>query len=234
MWPSGPCFDRHARAVISRDSREVALERERHLDVYRVEYLAQWQSSEQRYLDAAIIDRIFEELSDDVRLALERESGAALHIDLSLSRDPSALTVCRLVIVDFEEHFVLHPLASWLPSKSPEGVVDFDDIAAVAVDLALKYGARISLDRFQHVAMEEKIEALLDARGISGLAYAMHAPQVIQTSALSKLERWEFFKRTAAEGRVHALPNDLARRELEFLQLINHSIGAPTSGPVTW
>ncbi len=236
MWPDGPNFAAQTRAVISADTRELQVEHDRDPASYLVEFEGQWATVSDRYLPASMVDKIFEPFDGRVLEELDPkryQCRYALHIDLSLSGDNSALALGHIENLDGAEHVVYDRLIIWRPSDYADRQVDYDEIAETAVELATVYDAAITIDQYQSMAMIDKINRRLEQRSAGGLRGAQMAPQVVNTTGPSKLERWELTKGCASEGRLHAPFDKQAHDELSFLRRVDHRIEAPTSGPVT-
>lgn len=236
MWPDGPTFNTLKQPVISPDSRHLDAQRERDLATYLVEYEGQWATVADRYLPEPTVDKIFDSLGDREFTDDTTPNPTwpyALHIDLSLSGDNSALILGHLEPIDGQQHVVVDRALHWEPRNYSNHQVDYDEIAEVAVELAVRFGARITLDQFQSMAMTDKIDARLATRGLSGLQRALMSPTVVPSEPHEKLARWELVKTIAAEGRLHAPYHQLLHDELSYLRRIDRHIAAPTSGPVT-
>ena len=172
MWPGGPPFPTFTRPQIARDSPRLQRERERDYANYLVEYEAQWATVSDRYIPATTVARIFDLFqpppADETRPS--QPCPAALHIDLSLSGDNSALAVGRLIYIDGQQHVIFVDLRHWLPAGDASGGQDYyDKIADIAVPLAIHHGATITIDQYQSVAMIDRINARLQKWAVTGL-----------------------------------------------------------------
>ncbi|WP_394941309.1 hypothetical protein [uncultured Ilumatobacter sp.] len=236
MWPGSPTFSCDLKPVITADSRDLGVERHRDLASYLVEYEGQWATVSDRYLSAFIVEAIFAPLGERHFEASARPTPSvesAIHIDLSLSGDNTALVLAHREIIDGGVHVIVDQIVVWRPQDYGNGQVDYDEIADTAARLAVAHDARISLDHFQSIAMIDKITARLRTAGINGLQAANYSPSVVHANHTEKLERWELTKTSAAEGRLHSPLHQLLHDELSFLRRVDHRIEAPTSGPVT-
>ena len=235
MWPGGPTFRTGRKPVISPNSPQLEADRQRDYSAYLVEYEAQWATVADRYLPASTVDKIFEPFSIG---AADRQTPAsacrsALHIDLSLSGDNTALALGHVAPFDGTSHIIFDELRSWSPRDEPTGEIDYDMIAAVAVELSLPVDARITMDQYQSRVMKQKINDLMLRAGVSSRRLLQVRPRELTITSERKLQRWELFKTLAAEGCIHAPYDQQAYDELSFLRRVNRAIMAPTSGPAT-
>jgi hypothetical protein len=236
MWPGSPTFANGLTPIITADSRELEVERRRDSASYLVEYMGQWATVSDRYLSESIVDAIFSPLGTrHFEFETKPDPGAesAIHIDMSLSGDNTALVLAHCEVIGGEVHVVVDQVIIWQPKDYVNGHVDYDEVAATAVRLAVTHDARISIDQFQSMAMVDKINACVRSAGVSGLQVAAYSPSVIHANQNEKLERWELTKTYAAEGRLHSPHHQLLHDELSFLRRVERRIEAPTSGPVT-
>jgi len=232
MWPDGPAFPPQRRPIISPDSRELAVARDRDPASYLVEFEGQWATVADRYLPAATVDKIFAP-PDPTVTAPTYQAPHALHIDLSLSGDNSALVLAHTTTIDNAVHVIVDRIHTWDPSDYPQRQVDYDEIADVATQLAIEFDAAITVDQYQSMSIIDKITERLNRRSARGPRSLGLTPTVVQHGRDEKLTRWDLTKTTAAEGRVHAEFHKLLSDELNFLRRVDHRIEAPTSGPVT-
>jgi len=205
--------------IITANARELEVDRQRDPASYLVEYQGQWATISDRYLSASIVDAVFAPLGEcHFKFGTKPIPGAtsAIHIDMSLSGDNTTLVLAHSEIIDGEVHVVVDEIVIWQPSNFVNGQVDYDEVAATAVRLALAHNAQISIDSFQSMAMVDKITARLRTAGVSGLQVATHSPSVVHANQTEKLQRWESTKTFAAEGATPLTPPPTASRRTQL------------------
>lgn len=232
-WPGGPQFGKLHRSMIEPDDDEVLQMLETDPEDHAVEYLGQFRSARLAYLPLPLVIEAFGPYRGE---PLEMQAGGPLgtkyfiHVDTSLVGKNTAVAVGHVELVGKrkEEHLVYDYLHAWRPQDFAEGYIDYSVIEDEIFDLIYRFHAtQVTFDQFNSAQIIQNLQARVrDADIPDGCAVFERT-----ASGPKNFTMAEIFKAACGMKRIHLPAHPLARIELEYLQIKNKKVSAPTTGP---
>jgi hypothetical protein len=231
-WPDGPAYPKFERSMVEPDDDEVVQMLTTDPDEHATEYLGQFRSSRNAYLFHDVVRDVFgpapgRELVMETKGTLSRKY--MIHCDPSVSGKNFAVAVGHLEEFEDGAHVVYDYLHVWKPSDFDNGRIDYDFVEDEIYKLGLAFSPiRISFDQFNSAQIIQRLQRRLDDARLPRRC-------IVEQQTANFNLNWtmaEIFKTAAGLRRVHAPDHALARLELEFLQVNNKKVAAPTIGHV--
>jgi hypothetical protein len=204
-----------------------------HPDHARVEYLAQWATSQDAYLRPEHVRRMFDPWQGQPLVM--RAHGALgtsyhAHVDTSRSGANTAVVVAHAEPGDDRvPHVIVDYIRVWQPKDSPGGEINYLEVEDALRELLVHFRiAELTFDSYNSASLIDRLRAFVYQQNISSLIGLRNPTQ------RTNWEDAEIFKTALAMGNIHSPDHELAERELLFLQWDGgYRVHPPTSGPCT-
>jgi hypothetical protein len=230
MWPGGPCFAAKTQPIISEEKARALIELDP--ETGRVEYLAQFASGVHAYLPNSIVDRIFSPWNGrqlEIAAAGTMAHAYVAHGDASKVGDNYAFAIAHLETHDDVPHVVFDVLTHWDPADFPGHIIDYAHIENEIFGYLQRFAVRdLTFDQYGSAQTIQNLQHRVSQ-------HHGYAPARIYERTATAPSNWkdaETFKRAALLDLVHAPFYEQADQELRHLQVKNHRVAAPTTGPV--
>lgn len=235
---------RFKRALVlpPHQSEPMRIEEQKNPEKFAVERRAQFAEVIEGYLNAEMVDRMFNPFNGRVLHSRTDRSGFGPEAIFKAHGDPATtdknfgFALGHIEYYEDEEgreqpHVFFDLIHAWIPSEQKDHTINYLDIQDEIFDWIEKFRPQdISFDQFQSNALMNFLRKKAGEKGISANVHEVTATEKVNA------QRADVFKTALNLGLVHApLDNrysELAKQELKFLQKKGNKIVHQTVGPV--
>ena len=233
VWPGGPRYERPERTYFSYDDPLVVEAYRDHPQWARVEFGAQWDTVQDRYLDDEPIERLFSsypELGLPTVHQCRPDCRHFVHVDTSKVNANTVIVVGHAHVIDGETHVVIDEIWVLRPGDFADGHIDYRKLEELLREILDRYRCtELTFDGYESLYLIQNLREHVRASGHKSRACRIDDAS---TSADRIWHVWETTKVALNAGVVHAAYHDLLYQELRFLFVHNQRVECPTSGPV--
>ena len=226
------CFPPTGRPITTNDSQMAQLQRAK-ARIFRVERLAQWDTSADAFFDRDDVETMFAAYKGSILTETTQPAHSTKYViaaDPAVKHDPFTWIVGHLDPLDERgrPQLVIDAVRRWVPADFG-GELDIDVVLdALLSDIRFFRAIQVVTDQYGGPFVVQQLNRKLGNSALNPFS-------IIREEAwtqTSKLAAANLVAEALALGQIHSPPDAQLRLELLFLEQTGNRIAAPTSGPV--